>query len=223
MTATALPPRATDAPRELPRELPRVRVRGVNEPLPPGERLLWEASPDAGALARHLFFVRPLAAYLALMMAWWALVNRAEALSAAFWTTLAVQAALSGGVLVAALAFARAIARGTTYAITDRRLVMRFGVIFPLTVNIPLRYIQGASARQFADRTGQIAVQLGTKERLAWIVLFPHVRAWRFSNPEPLLRGLSDPVKVGEVLRDAALAVPAADQPVARDAAASSA
>jgi hypothetical protein len=80
-----------------------------------------------------------------------------------------------------------------------------------MTINLPLRYVQGASARQFPDKSGQIAVQLTTKEKLAWIVLYPHVRPWTFNNPEPLLRGLTDPVKVGEILREAVLNVPAED------------
>lgn len=189
--------------------LPRARIRGVNEPLPSGERVLWEGAPEPRALARHLLLLRPLAAYFAVMVGWWALANRAEAGTGAFWGTLAVQLALVALVLGGAVAVARWIARSTTYAITDRRLVLRLGLVFPLTINVPLRYIQGAQARVFADRTGQIAVQLGTKERLAWIVLFPHVRPWRFDRPEPLLRGLADPVKVGEILREAVLAVPA--------------
>lgn len=215
MTATTLPPGVADAPREL----PRARVRGVSEPLPPGERILWEGAPDARALAKHLFFIRPLSIYLTAMVAWWVFVNRAEAGTETFWATLGIEVLLSAGIIVAALFFARAIAKGTTYAVTDQRLVMRFGVIFPLTINIPLRYVQGASARQFSDGTGQIAVELGKKESLAWIVLFPHVRPWRFQNPEPLLRGLKDPVKVGEVLRTAVLNVPTVDDERAAQAA----
>lgn len=208
MTATALPPGVSDATRDL----PRARLRGVNEALPPGERVLWEGAPNARALARHLFFVRPLAVYLALMVAWWLGVNRGQVGTGQFWATLGTQLLLSGGLVAGAWWLARAIANGTTYAITDRRIVMRFGVVFPLTINVPLHYVQGASARQFGDRTGQIAVQLDAKEKLAWIVLFPHVRPWTFNNPEPLLRGLSDPVKVGEILREAVMAAPAAEQ-----------
>ena len=205
MTATALPPGVSDVARES----LRARIRGVNEALPAGERVLWEGAPEAKALARHLFFVRPISIYLSAMVLWWIAVNWSQAGTTGFWVTLGTQIVLSGGVVLAAWMFARAIARGTTYAITDRRIVLNFGVIFPLTINLPLRYVQGASAKQFADRSGQIAVQLNTKEKLAWIVLFPHVRPWRFNNPEPLLRGLSDPVKVGEILREAVLAVPA--------------
>lgn len=207
MTATALPPGVSDVARDL----PRARLRGVSEPLPPGERVLWEGAPDAQALARHLFFVRPLTAYMALMVLWWVGVNRAQVGTNTFWMTLGMQLLLSAGLVFGARAFARAIANGTTYAITDKRIVMKFGVVFPLTINLPLHYVQGASARQFPDRTGQIAVQLDTKQKLAWIVLFPHVKPWTLNNPEPLLRGLTDPVKVGEILREAVLAVPAAE------------
>lgn len=206
MTATALPPGVSDVARDL----PRARLRGVSEALPPGERVLWEGAPDAQALARHLFFIRPLTAYMVLMVLWWVGVNRAQIGTATFWMTLGMQLLLTGGLVFGAWAFARAIANGTTYAITDKRIVMKFGVVFPLTINLPLHYVQGASARQFADRTGQIAVQLDTKQKLAWIVLFPHVKPWTLNNPEPLLRGLTDPVKVGEILREAVLAVPAA-------------
>lgn len=204
MTATTLPPGVADAAHGQ----ARARVRGVSEPLPPGERVLWEGAPDAAALSKHLFFVRPLAAYLGVMIAWWVAVNRAQAGTQQFWATLGIEVLLSVGVIGAAMFLARSIARGTTYAITDQRLVMRFGVIFPLTINIPLRYVEGASARRFQDGSGQIAVQLGTKEKLAWIVLFPHVRPWRFNNPEPLFRGLREPERVGDILKQAVMQVP---------------
>ncbi len=207
MTATTPPPGVTDVAREP----ARARVRGVSEALPPGERILWEGAPDSRALARHLFFIRPLSTYLGAMVLWWVAVNRTQVNTEQFWATLGIQLMLVGGVIGGAWLLARAIANGTTYAITDRRIVMRFGVIFPLTINVPLHYVEGASARQFPDRTGQIAVQLSKKESIAWIVLFPHVRPWAFSHPQPLLRGLTDPVKVGELLRTAVLAVPAKD------------
>jgi hypothetical protein len=183
----------------------RMRVHGVAEALPPGERVLWEGAPAPQAIARHLLMIRPLALYFTAMIAWWMLANRDRIATADFWTPVSMQLVLVGGVLGGFLWLARWIATSTTYAITDRRIVMRLGVIFPLTVNIPLSYIMGAQVKRFGDGTGQIALQLDPKEKLAWIVLFPHVRPWRFSNPQPLLRGLSDPATVGEVLHSATL------------------
>ncbi len=207
MTATTLPPRVSDVAREP----ARARLRGVSEALPPGERILWEGAPDARALARHLFFLRPLSAYLGAMVLWWVAVNRSQIATQQFWATLGIQMLLVGGVVGGAWLLSRGIAQGTTYAITDRRLVMRFGVIFPLTINVPLHFVEGASVREFSDRTGQIALQLGKKESLAWIVLFPHVRPWEYKYPQPLLRGLTEPAKVGAILRAAVLAVPVKD------------
>ena len=182
---------------------PRARVHGVAEALPPGERVLWEGAPQPRALARHLLLVRPLAAYFTLMVSWWVLANVSRIDSTAFWGPFALQVTLVAVVIGGAHGLARWIAASTTYAITDRRLVMRLGVIFPLTINIPLAYVQGAQARTFGDGTGQIALQLDPKEKLAWIVLFPHVRPWRIGRPEPLLRGLEDPAAVGAILRRA--------------------
>lgn len=184
---------------------PRARVRGVAEALPPGERVLWEGAPQPRALARHLLLVRPLAAYFVVMISWWALANASHIAGTAFWGPLAMQLLLGALVLGGAHGLARWIAESTTYAITDRRLVMRLGVVFPLTVNIPLSYVMGAQARRFTDGTGQIAIQLDPREKLAWMVLFPHVRPWRLGQPEPLLRGLADPAAVGAVLRRATL------------------
>lgn len=202
MATTVLDPRAgTEAPAAS--APARARVRGVAEPLPPGERILWEGAPQARALARHLLFVRPLAAYLGVMMLWWMVANRAAVATGAFWTTVVVQAAMSGFVIGGVLWLARAVADSTTYAITDRRIVIRLGIVFNLTVNVPLRYVQGAQLKAFPDGTGQVAVQLDPEEKLAWIVLFPHVRPWRFARPEPLLRGLTDAARAGEALRAA--------------------
>lgn len=189
----------------VPAATSRAQVRGVAEALPPGERLLWEGAPSSRALARHLFFVRPLAAYFAVIVGWWVIANLALVGTAGFWLPVAMQLLLVGGVLGGLVAVARAIAGSTTYAITDRRIVMKLGLVFPLTVNIPLKFVVGAKAKQFADGSGQIALQLDGKEKLAWIVLFPHVRPWRFTQPEPLLRGLSDPAQVGAILRAATL------------------
>jgi hypothetical protein len=146
------------------------------------------------------------------MILWWALVNRAEALTGGFWITLGVQLLLSGGIVVAARAFSRAIANGTTYAITDRRIVMKFGVIFPMTINVPLRYVQGASARQFADRTGQIAVQAGPEREARMDRALSARSRMAVQQSGAALRGLHDPTKVGEILREAVLAVPSVEE-----------
>ena len=42
---------------------------GLPEPLPQGERILWQGSPDFAALARSAFHVRMLAVYFLVLLA----------------------------------------------------------------------------------------------------------------------------------------------------------
>jgi hypothetical protein len=90
------------------------------------------------------------------------------------------------------------------YAITDRRVVIKLGLVLPTTVNIPFRLIEAAECRRFRDGTGQIALRLSREDRIGYVHLWPHVRPWRLRYPEPMLRGLTDVTGVAEHLQAAA-------------------
>jgi hypothetical protein len=55
------------------------RIAGVDAPLPPGERVRWEGAPEWRSLAVHVFHVRKLAIYFALLLAWRAALATGEA------------------------------------------------------------------------------------------------------------------------------------------------
>jgi hypothetical protein len=185
----------------------RQRIEGAPEALPAGERILWEGKPDRAALARHAFHTRGLTLYFVVVIGLWAINTRSAIDGEAFRTMFLLQVGLAALAVLIAHVLAYASARTTTYAITDRRVVMRIGIVLPMTLNLPYRFVEGASTRVFGDGTGQIALQLSPTERLAWLVLWPHVRPWKIGQPEPVLRGLTDHQKVGEILREAALQV----------------
>jgi hypothetical protein len=185
----------------------RQRIRGTPESLPPGERILWEGKPDRAALARHAFHARKLAAYFAVIITLWFVNTRGEIPDEKFWLMFELQMGLALAVIGFSYLLAYFAHRTTVYAVTDRRVVMQIGIVLPMTVNIPLTFVEAASTRMFGDGTGQIAMQLPSKERLAYLALWPHARPWRLRQPEPLLRGLTDAAGVGEILRTAALGV----------------
>jgi hypothetical protein len=120
--------------------------------------------------------------------------------------TLGIQLVLSALVIGAVLVYAAITARTTIYAITDRRVVMRVGVVLPTTINIPFHTIGAASAGEYKDGTGQISLAILPPDRLGFIHLWPHVRAWKLRWPEPTLRGLRETSKVAAIIRDAAAA-----------------
>lgn len=192
------------------------RIAGVDAPLPPGERVRWEGAPEWRALAVHVFHVRKLAVYFALLLAWRAALATGEARPLTYFAVGALTlgacfaAAAGMAVLLAVLA-----ARTTTYAITDRRLVMHVGMVMPATVNVPLKQVESAGIRSYRDGTGDLAVRLEGSDRLAYALLWPHARPWRLNPTEPALRCVRDPAVVGEILREAVAACTGAPLAVA--------
>jgi len=178
-------------------------IPGIAQALPPGEQLLWWGKPERSAIANHVFHVRIIAVYFVAMIAVWALNQTGSVDQATFWRMGAILTGVSAFAIGLLWLYAHMVASATVYAITDRRVVMKIGVAFDLTLNIPLKYVQEAALRTFRDGTGQIALALPKEQRLGYVILWPHARAWRVTRPEPALRGLADPAAVGAVLQRA--------------------
>jgi Bacterial PH domain len=169
---------------------------GLPEPLPRGERLIWQGSPDWVQLAIHAFHVRKLAIYFSAMgvLQWLYLLGEPNAALLQPLLTSAVMASLALLLLGTTAWFA---ARTTLYTLTDRRIVMRIGVVLTLTLNLPLKQAGGH---------GDIALALAGKDRIAFLNLWPHARPWQLKNPQPSLRCLPGAAAVGERIQQAWLA-----------------
>jgi len=191
-------------------------IKGVPHPLPAGEHVLWEAAPDARALATHVFHRRFVALYFAAMLLWWGIETVEPVSSQAFAVGLGIRLVLTVIVLAIAEVLARASARTSWYAITNRRIVMRLGIVFPMSINIPFSIIDGARVGTFRDGTGQLVLTLGKAHRLAYIALWPHCQVFRFTHPEPVLRALLDPKAVSALLVNAIAAVAEPDVRIER-------
>ena len=188
-------------------------VPGLPERLPDGERVLWQGAPRWQPLARRAFHLRAIAIYFVALAVWSGASAHAEGATPGalaldtLW--LALVASLPVGTLLAVSLFS---ARTTLYTVTDRRLVMRVGIALPMAVNIPLGAVASAGVRRCPDGTGDIALSLLPSHRASFVALWPHVRPWRFSKPEPLLRGLADADAAARALATA-LAANAALEP----------
>ncbi|MCW5612981.1 MAG: PH domain-containing protein [Rubrivivax sp.] len=192
---------------------------GLPEKLPEGERILWQGAPDWRAMALRVFHLRKLAVYFGVILALRAanaLYDGGGALAAAKSVAIALPWCLLALALFAGLAWLSA--RTTAYTLTDRRVVMRVGIVLSLTFNLPLRRLEGAGLRLGADGVGDIPLQLLRGERIAYLHLWPHARPWQLKQPEPMLRCVPEAEAVAQRLRDAwaactgVAAVPAAAQ-----------
>lgn len=195
--------------------------RGLPEALPQGESLLWQGSPEWRSLARRAFHVRKLAVYFGAMVVMRAAFvfndsgSAFDALRATF-APLALAAVALGLVLL----LAWLSARGAVYTLTDKRVVMRIGIVLTLTFNIPYKRIAAAGLHLHGDGTGDLPLTLLPPDRIAWLHLWPHARPWRLGRPEPMLRSVPDAETVARQLSRAwsdatGVAPSAAEAPVA--------
>ena len=178
-------------------------IPGLPHTLPPGEHILWQGRPQWRGLLRHTFHVRWLVAYSSVLSAIRGVVALQHGSSAAS-AVLASAAVLPLAALcIAVLALIAWLnARATVYTITTKRVVMRFGVAFPMTFNLPYKRLAAASVNLLGGG-GDIALQLLPPDRIAWLHLWPHARPWRFARAQPMLRALPDATRVAELLAEA--------------------
>ncbi len=170
---------------------------GLPEPLPADERLIWQGAPQWRQVAVHVFHVRTLAMYFAAMMALQATYLLGEPERHVV-KPLLLSLVLSVMALSILSLMAWLTARTALYTLTNKRVVMRIGVVLTLTFNLPLRMLSGASLKIHQDGTGDIALRLAGDDHIAWLNLWPHARPWVLRHPEPSLRCISDVATVGE-------------------------
>ena len=177
---------------------------GLPAPLPPGERLLWRGAPDWRVLAGRSFHLRKVAVYFGVLIVWrfvTALVDGGTLGTAAATTLWTVPLAGLAMGLIALLSWL--VASNTVYTLTDRRVVMRVGVVLTVTFNLPLRRIEAARLHALPGGAGDIALVLHAEDRIGYIHLWPHARPWHFARTEPMLRALPDAAAVSRLLADA--------------------
>jgi hypothetical protein len=177
---------------------------GLPAPLPQGERLLWQGSPEWKAFALQAFRLRGVAIYFALVGAWraasvWANDGSGGDMAAAIgWVVLLALAALAILTSLAAL-----YARTTIYTLTSKRVLIRSGVALPITLDIPLSLIETASLVRSPLGTGSVLLTVEKPNRIAWLALWPSAKPFAFNNPQPMLRALADAKALVPLLADA--------------------
>lgn len=177
---------------------------GLPGPLPPGENIIWQGSPDWLALAIDAFHARKVALYfLALVLLdVYTLTTQGtdvDALLAGPGLTLI----LSVAALSILLGLAWLTATATIYTLTNKRILIRFGIAIQLTLNLPFKQITAAQLHTTGNGIGDIPLQLTSSKRVSYLVLWPHVRRWTFTRPQPMLRRIAHAQSIAELIADA--------------------
>lgn len=148
------------------------------------EKVLWKGRPNLGLLARTAFHTHKLAAYFAVLIGIALISGRTEA--------AAVAAVLGTALLAILYLLAWLSTRSTLYILTDTRLIMRIGMAIETRINIPLKQVTAAHLRPRGKDHGDIAFELAGERLLGTVLLWPHVRPWRYAHPQPMMRAVPD-------------------------------
>lgn len=192
-------------------------VPGLPGLLPPGERILWQGSPDWRALARTAFHTRGIAVYFAALTA----IALALASSSGSYVGVGMTAALGTAAVALLHLLAWGSARTTIYTLTNRRIVLRIGMAVPKCINLPLTMVSSVDLAIRAEGTGDLPLTLLGAPRLGYLTLWPHARPLRITRPQPMLRAVPDAVSVAALVARTCLAANPAghlasvDQPAA--------
>ena len=177
---------------------------GLPERLPDDEFIVWQGSPDVGALVNSAFHLKKIGFYFAVLIvacAWPALESGAglmAVVSAVKWIVPLTVIAMASVWLLAWFT-----ARTTVYTVTSKRVVMRLGIVLTVSFNLPFKQIASADVRVLKDGFGDITLALQGSDSIAWVHLWPSVRPWRISKPEPTLRAVPNVQVVSDKLRQA--------------------
>lgn len=177
---------------------------GLPEKLPEGEHIIWQGAPDWKQLALQAFHVRIVSIYFAFMLAIQLFNAWDSGQPLATWVgSLLTSLGLSLCALVLLAGCAWFSSRETLYTITNKRVVMRIGIVLTVTFNLPFARITGASVKALKGSTGDLALALNHEDQIGYFHLMPHARPWHLRQPQPALRCIPEVAKVGALLQQA--------------------
>lgn len=178
---------------------------GLPKPLPEGETLLWQGSPDSAALAREAFKANWVLGYLLVIAVWRASIAFADggfALSVAVFLPYLALALVGYGIV---RLLARASAKAAIYSITTHRVILRIGAALQVTWTVPFTKIASASlATRPMTGTGTVAMDLVEGQHISYLALWPHLRPGFAKKVQPAFRCIPDAAQVARILSDAA-------------------
>lgn len=162
---------------------------GLPEDLPRNEYIVWQGRPDWRQLAIEAFHLRKLAIYFAIMVFFQGVhLLDGDATGIVMLKQLGTSIGLATLALGLLTWSAYWSAQATMYTLTNKRIIMRIGIVLSLTFNLPLKKITSCDLQLAKKQTGNIALGIASESPIGWLNLWPHVRPWRVSSPQPTLR-----------------------------------
>ncbi|MFK7994711.1 MAG: photosynthetic complex putative assembly protein PuhB [Granulosicoccus sp.] len=176
---------------------------GIPAPLPAGEHVIWQGNPEVWEIAKNAFHIRKIAVYFGLILLIQAVsIYQMGASSVGASLQMTTMLSIFGLGVLGLLAYLTS--RVTIYTITNKRVLIRFGIALQMTINLPFSQISAADVRVGKNGYGDIPLTMKDSRRVSYLVLWPHVRPWNFSKPQPMIRSVENVQNVARIIRDVA-------------------
>lgn len=165
------------------------------------DAVVWQGRPGWRSLARRMFHIRGVSLYVGLVVGGTAAASAVEGDGLAQVALTAAPLFAGGALVLGFLAgLAWLVARTTTYTLTQRHLVIRFGIAIPATLAIPYAGIAHAAVAMHPDGTGDLPIQTKPGCHVALRRCWPHARPWHVMHPQPMLRSVPEAGRVAALL-----------------------
>lgn len=179
-------------------------IPGLPERPPEGEQILWQGKPAWWSFTKRALHVRKVATYFLLVGIWFAYTSLRDGKGinyalGDFFGQIVIGALVCGGLVM----IGRWMVKGSLYTITSQRVVMRIGAAWQASINLPFAQVESVDQNKHRDGHSDLMIRMDPRERLSYIFFWPHVRPWRLSRPEPMLRSLAEGDEAVGVLVDA--------------------
>ena len=177
---------------------------GLPEKLPQGEKVLWQGSPDLKTLLLKVFHMKGLVLYFGLLLAYRIISGALDGEAPYPMLLSALQIIIFSSLglgLIGLLGYL--MASTAVYTITNKRVVMRIGIVLNMTFNFPLKQIESADCGLAKDGCGDIYLKLNKETKIAIFHLWPHSRPAKWAAPQPSLRCIKNCAEVAQILVDA--------------------
>jgi len=159
------------------------------------EEILWRGRPQFSGLAITAFHTKWIALYFAGLAGF---SGWSYGLGSGL--TLAV---MGLGLLAILYVLAYLYSKNSHYVLTNERLLILTGLAVEKRVSIPLSSVGAAHLKMRSGDVGTIALQISGERQLGYLVLWPHVRPFRFNRTQPLIRVVENAPEVARLLTEA--------------------
>ena len=165
------------------------------------EQLIWQGRPGWRGLATGVFGLHWVGLYFAALAA--------GRVGLALLGDEPWRQALPGAVALLLLGLAclgvlgglaLAVQRTTRYRITDRRVILDYGVALSGTLGIPYGAVAEVALRPGRGGAGDIALRLKPGQFIGFAKLWPHCRPWQVAAPQPMLLAVPEAEAVAALL-----------------------